>query len=89
MGARILTTLSIEQQLLLSSSLLSAVGRVETADAGGRGALPPSLYPLHVHPARRLRERRPQGARPADLHHQRHQEGPQGQCPGAGLVGNW
>ena len=81
-GARIRTPLSIKQHLLPSWALLSVVGRVETTGAGRRSALPPGLHPLHVHPARGLRERWPQGPLPADLHHQWHQEGPQGQCPG-------
>lgn len=53
---------------------LCYIDRYETPGGISHSALPASLHPLHVHQARRLHERRPEGPLPAHLDHQRHQK---------------
>lgn len=55
------------------------VFRHQTEHCVGYSSLSASLYSLHVHPTRRLHQRRPESGVTAHLHHQRHQEGPQGE----------
>ena len=58
---------------------LFSVSRLHPICSGGSPARPASLHRLHVHPPRRLRQRRPEGEGSAHGGHQRHQEDRQGE----------